>query len=357
MEKVLEYTLREEDLAITAGGLVNLILKNCVRVTGHEISAAKFTKDGITCGGRTVHVSERILPGQTLRVVLPEDERQAGKILPVKPREALDILYEDEDLVIVNKPAGIAVHPSPGHYHDTMANYLAFHLQQQGQGSVCRIIGRLDKETSGALVFAKNRAGAARLTRERQKHEFQRAYLALVENPFPPDAREGVIDADIDRIPGVLLKRRIVENGGGERAVTRYRVLCQSAAHALVMCRLETGRTHQIRLHMAGIGHPLCGDRIYGSHAPEPKTDLRSGKVSDNSGVFSEKTECIYEADDILADSSERAMLHAAALRLLQPFTGTEISVTAPIPEDFAYKCRNYDITVPDYTETGDNRT
>ena len=171
MEKVLEYTLREEDLAITAGGLVNLILKNCVRVTGHEISAAKFTRDGITCGGRTVHVSERILPGQTLRVVLPEDERRAGKILPVEPPEDLDILYEDEDLVIVNKPAGTAVHPSPGHYAGTMANYLAYHLQQQGQGSVCRIIGRLDKETSGALVFAKNRAGAARLTRERQSGE------------------------------------------------------------------------------------------------------------------------------------------------------------------------------------------
>ncbi len=182
MEKVLEYTLREEDLAITAGGLVNLILKNCVRVTGHEISAAKFTRDGITCGGRTVHVSERILPGQTLRVVLPEDERRAGKILPVEPPEDLDILYEDEDLVIVNKPAGTAVHPSPGHYAGTMANYLAYHLQQQGQGSVCRIIGRLDKETSGALVFAKNRAGAARLTRERQSGELQRTYLALVEN-------------------------------------------------------------------------------------------------------------------------------------------------------------------------------
>lgn len=357
MEKVLEYTLREEDLAITAGGLVNLILKNCVRVTGHEISAAKFTRDGITCGGRTVHVSERILPGQTLRVVLPEDERRAGKILPVEPPEDLDILYEDEDLVIVNKPAGTAVHPSPGHYAGTMANYLAYHLQQQGQGSVCRIIGRLDKETSGALVFAKNRAGAARLTRERQSGEFQRTYLALVENLFPQDAYKGVIDADIDRIPGVLLKRRIVDKGAGERAVTHYRVLRQSGTHALVLCRLETGRTHQIRLHMAGIGHPLCGDRIYGSHAQAPKTDLRTAENSDNEYVFQKKTECIREADDIFSGSSERAMLHAAALRLLQPFTGLEISVIAPLPEDFVYKCRSYGIMVPDYTETDDNRT
>lgn len=357
MEKVLEYTLREEDLAITAGGLVNLILKNCVRVTGHEISAAKFTRDGITCGGRTVHVSERILPGQTLRVVLPEDERRAGKILPVEPPEDLDILYEDEDLVIVNKSAGTAVHPSPGHYKGTMANYLAYHLQQQGQGSICRIIGRLDKETSGALVFAKNRAGAARLTRERQSGELKRTYLALVENPFPPDADKGIIDADIDRIPGVLLKRRIVEKGAGERAVTHYRVLNQSGTHALVLCRLETGRTHQIRLHMAGIGHPLCGDRIYGSHAPAPKTDLPAAEVSDNEYVFPKKTECIHEADDIFSDSSERAMLHAVRLRLLQPFTGLEISVIAPLPEDFVYKCRSYGIMVPDYTESDDNRT
>ena len=125
-----------------------------------------------------------------------------------------------------------------------------------------------------------------------------------MENLFPQDAYKGVIDADIDRIPGVLLKRRIVDKGAGERAVTHYRVLRQSGTHALVLCRLETGRTHQIRLHMAGIGHPLCGDRIYGSHAQAPKTDLRTAENSDNEYVFRRKERCCTRQRSVCSSRS-----------------------------------------------------
>ncbi len=240
MEKVLEYTLREEDLAITAGGLVNLILKNCVRVTGHEISAAKFTRDGITCGGRTVHVSERILPGQTLRVVLPEDERRAGKILPVEPPEDLDILYEDEDLVIVNKPAGTAVHPSPGHYAGTMANYLAYHLQQQGQGSVCRIIGRLDKDSEGMLVFTNDGEFANKVMHPRNSvYKFYRVTV-----------RPGITEEQLVKL------ETGVEIDGKKTAPAIVHVLVQDkeANRVVLEMILHEGKNREIRKMCAAVG-------------------------------------------------------------------------------------------------------
>ncbi len=398
MDKVLSYTLKEEDLEKTAGGLVNLILKNCVGVTGHEISAAKFLPDGITADGKLAHVSERIQVGQTLRVLLPEGGAEEGKMVPVEaPADCpLSFLYEDDDLVILNKPAGVVVHPSPGHYMDTMANYLAYHYAQQGQATVCRIIGRLDKETSGTLVFAKNRASAARLSRQRAREAMSRTYLAVVEGAFPSGV-DGVwhrLEGDIENVPGVLMKRQVTEIGTGSRAVTRYQVLaegeitlresrsagkadspispggrfaensvetgqentlnkeltemvnnnsgncyagnmgndmpdqqaqlevlgdprnslCVKQKISLVACRIETGRTHQIRVHMASEGHPLIGDTIYGSNAVLP----------DGEHVKS------------MAEGDERALLHAVSVEMIQPFTGEMIHVDAKIPEDFA---------------------
>ena len=168
MDKILMYTLREEDLAVTAGGVVNLILRNCVHVTGHEISRAKFAGGGITADGMPVTVKDRIRPGQTLRVTLPEREPKpteyGAHVVPEKPPEGiLQFLYEDEDLVALNKPAGTVVHPTHGHWHDTLGNYLAYYYGEQGEDVVCHVAGRLDMDTSGVLVFAKNRA--ARISR------------------------------------------------------------------------------------------------------------------------------------------------------------------------------------------------
>ncbi len=305
MDKILEYTLREEDLASTAGGLVNLILKNCVKVTGHEISRAKFMKDGMTADGMPVHVSDRILPGQTLRIILPEDPEAEGRMIPVE--HEIEVLYEDEDLIVVNKPAGIAVHPSPGHYADTMANYLAWYFEQRGRKTVCRIAGRLDRETSGTLVFAKNRASAARLARERQSGLFERTYLAIACGIF--SEKKGTIDARVDSIPGVLMKRRITGDDSGLCAVTHYEVKEEFGSpdggemFSLVELHIDTGRTHQIRLHLSGIGHPLAGDQIY--------------------------------AEGEARELGDRALLHAAKVRIRQPFTGEELEISAPLPDDF----------------------
>lgn len=338
MDKVLRYTLRQEDLEPTAGGLVNIILRDYIGVTGHEISRAKYTPGGIMADGRQVRVSDRIPAGTELVVTLPEDAEAAERITPMQaPAEhPLEILYEDEDLLIVNKPAGVVVHPSPGHHLDTMANYVAGYYAARGVQAACRITGRLDKETSGVLVYALNRASAARLTNERARGTMKRTYVALVEGTFPADAQEGVITGNIDAIPGVLMKRQVTEDGSGRTAVTHYKVLGEGKKISLVEFQIDTGRTHQIRLHMAENGHPLIGDNIYGTNAPAPRARLERADGPDGWIARREREMAARQSavdGPVLQES--RAMLHAIRMELIQPFTGKSITVTAPLPEDF----------------------
>ncbi len=381
MDRFLEYRLKEEDLIQTADGLVNLVLKNCVRVTGHEISGAKYTRDGITVDGHRVRVTERMRPGQTIRVRL-KDFDDPEKILPLEG--SVEILHEDEDLIIVNKPAGVAVHPSPGHYRDTLANLVAGYFAARGEQTACRIAGRLDMETSGAIVFAKNGATAGRLSRERLQGISGRLYLALVHGTFPgeesgagpereredrstdvtggadgpdiADRREEktqsgmeladilalletdlhwhTVTAPIGRVPGILLKRRVTLQGDGQEAVTHYAVLMQNkeADISLICARIDTGRTHQIRVHMDHIGHTLIGDRIYGCAAAEERFDRTASFGDKPHGepapevIFCGGRKCL----------AARAMLHAARIRMIHPFTGKMISVAAPLPQDFS---------------------
>lgn len=343
MDKTLSYTLQPEDLEKTAGGLVNLILKECVRVTGHEISAAKFLVDGITCDGKLVHVSERILPGQTLRVRLPE-ERDGGKLVATPGR--IRILYEDEDLIAVDKAAGEVVHPCPGHYMDTIANHLTWYLQKKSQrenaafeksssetweetdASGLRIIGRLDKETSGVLVFARSRAAAARLQRQRQEGAFVRTYLAVCEGVFSEQERWGIIDKDMAKVPGVLMMMQTCEHG--MHAVTHYEVIAQSGQKSLVRCRIDTGRTHQIRVHLASIGHPLCQDTLYGEEAQ------RRLRNTEGSG----QVKSMQDGD---GEGSQRALLHAVSVECRQPFTGEKLLITSEKPEDFSKEIKNFE--------------
>lgn len=367
MDKILTYTLQKDDLETTAGGLVNLVLKNCVKVTGHEISSAKYIPDGITVDGNPVHVKDRMQPGQTIRVVLPEEipveyaqirqemhtlaqdgqSSAAGTAAKVpgqmrgvrKPLQVvipaegpLDILYEDEDIVALNKSAGEVVHPGPGHHCDTLANYLAGYYAAKGQQSVCRVAGRLDKETSGVILFARNRAGCARLFRQRQDGRMYRTYLALAAGRF--ERKSGTIDLPMKKVPGVLMKMQTTapDDPEGMHAVTHYEVLgcantcaLQNAAAqntqisgvfgdrciSLLRVRIETGRTHQIRVQMAAIGHPLLGDTLYGPDIKE-KPKMKS-----------------------MEQGNSRAMLHGLCLHLQQPFTGRVLDIQAPPAQDF----------------------
>ncbi|MBO5999733.1 MAG: RluA family pseudouridine synthase [Lachnospiraceae bacterium] len=309
MDKVLNYIFREEDLEDTAGGLINLVLRNRVGVTGHEISSAKFHADGITVNGHRVTVKYRMKPGDVLRVVLPEDRKEQDDIAATEG--PLEILYEDEDLAIVNKPALTPVHPSYGHYSDSLGNYMAYYRRNRGLDGICRVIGRLDIDTSGAVIFAFNKAAAGRLVRQRDKGELVRTYHALVHSIFAEDKMNGVLQSRMDRVEGEKLLRQIRTDGSGLEAVTRYSVIAQNdiSDAALVQFRIDTGRTHQIRVHMADAAHPLYGDPLY-------------GKAEDD-GFFNS------------LGYRKHSLLHAAALTLLQPFTGERIEIKVPYPDDF----------------------
>ena len=418
MDKELTYTVREADLADTAGGLVNLLLKKRLRLSGHEISRSKFLPNGITADGVPVTVKARLLPGQTLRIVLPDGAAfcfvpRQERVVPV--RGPLSILYEDEDLIALDKPAGTVCHPSHGHYFDSLANFLAAYYQEKGQAVTCHVIGRLDKDTSGVLVFAKNRPAAARLTRQRADHIFRRTYLALARGRFietagggdaacptpihsigsAPSARargdadafpapscdisavlsalvrgdaaalpayaRGTISLPLGPLEGALMKQRVYASDelNGLRAVTHYEVLAErdSAAEgffSLLRLELETGRTHQIRVHLAALGHPLVGDSLYGESTDallpcELPDDLQFGELSGASLLGAPQySNCQREAlsgttthqEANAAVPHSRALLHACQVELRQPFTGERLTLTAPLPEDFARRLR-----------------
>lgn len=228
------------------------------------------------------------------------------KELAVLPEEMpLDILYEDEDVILINKPKDMVVHPCPGRYSGTLVNGLLAHCKEQlsGINGMLRpgIVHRIDKDTTGVLVVCKNDMAHRSLAEQLKEHSITRKYEAIVYNNFSED--EGVIDAPIGRNPADR-KKMAVEYKNGKRAVTHYRVLDHlNRQFNYVECQLETGRTHQIRVHMASIGHPLLGDEIYG-----PKNGRK--------GL---KGQC----------------LHARVLGFIHPRTGKYMEFEAPLPEYF----------------------
>lgn len=244
-----------------------------------------------------IMVKELLHPGEVLKVRVYEDTDNASEIVPWNI--PIDIVYEDEDLILINKPGDMVVHPSYAHYTDSLSNALAGYYKATGQDHVIRTIGRLDRETSGLLIFAKNRHSAAVLSNQKENMSRRKEYLALCCGIF--EEQEGTIDAPIGQEPGVRMIRKVMEEG--KEAVTHYKVVQQFEDYALVRLHLDTGRTHQIRVHMKYIGHPLLGDNLYGEEIP------------DNHGM-------------------KRAALHAAHLEFKQPVTGKELSFEAGLPED-----------------------
>ncbi len=301
MERRVEHRVAPAE----AGRTVGQLLSGALGLSGRQIRRLKFQEDGIRLSGRRVHTSERVQPGEILQVTLREqgeNRMQAGAA-------RLPVLYEDEDLLVVNKPPGMVVHPSPGHYGDSVLNSLA----AMGKGQTrFHVLGRLDRDTSGVLVFAKSGAAAAILARQREKGRFRKRYLALAA---------GVLAEDGGKICFPLApegKGRMRVSPDGKAAVTWYRVERRCSACSLVSLWLETGRTHQIRVHLAAAGHPLLGDPLYGGGGVE-------------------------------APSFNRTALHARQVWLRQPFTGEEIFLEAPFPADWRVFCRfieeNYRIT------------
>lgn len=254
----------------------------------------------VTVNGRPVKKNARAAAGDVIDFVLPETEE-----LPLEPQDIpLDVVYEDDDLIVVNKPRGLVVHPAPGHPDGTLVNALLFHCGDSlsGIGGARRpgIVHRIDKDTSGLLVAAKNDFAHQGLSAQLSDHSLYRVYEAIACGTFREGA--GTVDRPIGRHP-VDRKRMAVTEKNSKSAVTHWEVLAAYRGYTHIRCRLETGRTHQIRVHMASLGHPLLGDGLYGAKCPDK--------------------------------GLEGQCLHARQLRLLHPRTGQELTLACPLPDYF----------------------
>ncbi len=323
MSKRIEYIAQAGDEGMSLGQ----VLQSRLGLTVRQIRKIKFDPEGLQLNG-TREADGRYV---TTRTVIHENDvitaffqDEGPSVVPSEAAQTvggeIGILYEDEDLVFLNKPAGVVCHPANGHFTDTLVNYLAARYQEP-----VRLIGRLDKETSGVIAAAKNTVAATRLEAERKRGILCREYLALVHGKL-----EG---SDLCAIPLKRVKSETLRGGHGNplslmapadseeegalraltewKAIRHYTIGDDPEGITLVQLHLLTGRTHQIRAHMAAMGHPLLGDGLYGEEAKAEKN------------VYGEPGE------------AERTMLHSAKVSLVHPFTGRELVVSAPVPEDF----------------------
>ena len=271
MSRRLELTVTAE----LAGIRVDTLLKKRLGLSGSVVRGDIVLGVGVLgVGGR---VNTRFCPaeGQVLSVRLDDPERLSGVVPAPGP---LGLVYEDQDVVVLNKAPGVSVHPGPGHFNDTLGNFLLFHYDQEGESADFHPIHRLDRGTSGLLVVAKHAHAQEVLKRQLHTEQFKRVYLAVCEGvPEPPN---GTVDAPLGPKPGSLMEQMVRPDGKPAR--THYNVLRRWGARALVCLELETGRTHQIRVHMAHIGHPLTGDFLYGTETPDliPRPALHSGYLA-----------------------------------------------------------------------------
>ena len=279
-----------------SGRTVDSLLRKHWGLSGTVIRRIKWLEDGITVDGKRVTVRHKASEGELLSARLTDLSITSGTIPAEGP---LDIVHEDEDMVVVNKAPGVLVHPSHGHFDDTVGNFLLWHYRQNGDESDFHPVHRLDKGTSGLLVIAKHPHGQEVLKNQLHTGDFRRTYLAVCDRV--PSPAEGTIDAPIRPVEGSLMAREV--NPEGQPARTHYKVLQTEGGRSLVELELETGRTHQIRVHMAHIGCPLTGDFLYGTE--------------DHSLI-------------------PRPALHSAAVDITHPITGQRLHFELPLPEDMA---------------------
>lgn len=270
--------------------------------------AAKLIENGdATLNARPVSKKQLAKVGDIIELTLPEPEPSVA----IAENIPLNIIYEDADIIVINKPSGMVVHPAPGNFSGTLVNALLYHSGDSlsGIGGVLRpgIVHRIDKDTSGLLVVAKNDAAHNALSAQLQEHGIVREYHALVNGGFKNDS--GTVDLPIGRHPEDRKKMAVIRDGTAREAITHYEVIERYGAISYLKLRLETGRTHQIRVHMSHLGHPLLGDAVYGGgktafekrHAP-----LLSGQA-----------------------------LHAKHLSFRHPTTGEIMDFECPLPDNF----------------------
>ena len=289
MERILNYHITED--------ADSLRVEQYLRRRGfsyQNLTQLKKMPESILINGVWSYMRTPLHSGDILTVHIRETE-SSPNIPPVEL--PLDIVYEDEDIIVVNKPAGMPVHPSLNNYRNSLANALMYYYQQQGKPFIFRCTNRLDRDTSGLTVIAKHMVSSSILSSMTARHEIEREYLAVVRGSVVPSS--GTIDAPIGRTGSSLIERKI-DFEHGERAVTHYHVVKGENGHSLVSLILETGRTHQIRVHMKYIGFPLAGDYLY-------NPDM---------------------------EYIQRQALHSCRLSFRHPITGKHMEFTADLPED-----------------------
>ena len=262
--------------------------------------ATRLIESGeVAVNGRAVGKSYKLAGGEDIAVTLPEPE----PVEAVPQDIPLDVVYEDADVIVVNKPSGMVVHPAPGHPDGTLVNALLYHCAGtlSGVGGALRpgIVHRIDRDTSGLIIAAKNDAAHQYLSAQLADHTLARTYECIVVGKLRED--RGTVDAPIARHP--TDRKRMAVVAGGREAVTHWEVIARYPGYTHVRCRLETGRTHQIRVHMAYIGHPILGDTVYGAKKEVP-------------GLTGQ-------------------CLHAVGLRFLHPRTHEVVELSCPLPEEF----------------------
>lgn len=273
-------------------------------------AAAKLSEDGfITVNGREAAKNRKLNTGDTVEIVLPEPEPDEA----VPQNIPLDVVYEDNDIIVINKPSGMVVHPAAGNPDGTLVNALLYHCGDSlsGIGGVMRpgIVHRIDKDTSGLIAVAKNDEAHLSLSEQLKTHSMRRVYFAVAVGGFKVDG--GTVDAPIGRCPTDRKKMAVIRDPEkrAREAVTHYEVLERYSGFTYIKCELETGRTHQIRVHMSSIGHPLVGDTVYG------------GGVS----PFEHKHKAYISGQ----------CLFASRLTLIHPRTREQMSFFAPLPDSF----------------------
>lgn len=291
MNRNIDYIIDED----SAGLRVEQFLRR-KRYSAQNLSEIKRMPKSILVNGVHYYMRQELSKGDHLQVRICETQN-SEKIPPTKL--PLDIIYEDEDLLVLNKPAGMPIHPSLNNYTNSIANALAYYFQSQGKPFIFRCCNRLDRDTSGLTIVSKHLVSGSILSDMTKYREVHREYLAIARGSVTPS--EGTIQAPLGRKEGTIIERT-VDWEHGENAVTHYKVVKEANGHSLVSLRLETGRTHQIRIHMKYLGYPLIGDYLY-----NPDMEYMT-----------------------------RQALHSHHMEFTHPITGEHMSFTAPLPEDMA---------------------
>lgn len=292
MNRTLIYPISEQHSGMT----IQEFLK-AQGFSSQNIIELKKMPESVLINGEWVYLTRRLCDGEELVIHIQEND-VSEKIPPIKL--PLQIVYEDEDILVANKPADMPIHPSLNNYENSLANAVAYYYAEQGKPFVFRCINRLDRDTSGLTVIAKHMVSAGILSSmvaDKKASGMTREYLAIVRGMVTP--AQGTIDAPIARKDSSVIER-VVDFERGERAITHYKVLETKNGHSLVSLQLETGRTHQIRVHMKHIGFPLIGDYLY-------NPDM---------------------------EHISRQALHSYKLSFLHPITKEPMTFTAPMPED-----------------------